>query len=150
MRCGPDDFENVNRIMRNDSVYPFAVSSSGETSKTEYPVSKDFLGDSRAVILSPTPDMVFIFIPYSETLYQGHSAVLPCARGKQAIKHGKEACRWLFQNTTCQKIMGLTPVYLRNAILFSLMVGFKKEGLQKKSHLFKGELFDMVLFGMNK
>ncbi len=148
MRCSAVDFENINRVMSDDSVYPFACSPNGSMCNVKNPVSIDFINDKRVVILSPHRDMIFIFIHYSDVLYQGHSAILPESRGKKAIKLGKDACKWMFDNTKCCKIIGMTPVVFRGAIIFSLQVGFKKEGLIKKSHLFNGKMEDMIIFGM--
>jgi hypothetical protein len=149
MRCAIKDLKKVSLILSDDSIY---IPVNGEPCKNEdrENIAEDILNNKKIYVLMPDEFSVFIFFPHSEELYVGHSAILPGGRGKSGIKLCKAAVQWMFDNTECIKIFGLTPVYLKHVIIFNKLVGFEQEGLLTDSCIKDGILYDQILFGLSK
>jgi len=58
--------------------------------------------------------------------YQVHFLFI--ARGREAIRHGKEALRVMFAEHGAKLIFGLTPLHLRHARIFNRWIGGKSAG----------------------
>lgn len=93
---------------------------------------------------------MFIFHPLNTVTVGAHSAVLPGFYGKKAREAGKLAIKWIFDNTRFMKINGSTPINNKLALKFNEDLGFKSEGINKKSYLKNGELYDQIYFGLER
>lgn len=149
MRCTIKDIDRTNRVLDDDSVYaPINGCKCPITKKGKN--AKQLLDDSRVHVLMPNEFSVFIFLPHSIELYIGHSAILLEGRGRLGIMAGKSAAKWMFENTRCIKIFGLTPVFMKHVIKYNKLLGFVQEGLLKNSCVKDGVLYDQILFGLSK
>ena len=148
-RCTIDDLKKVSLILSDDSVY---IPVNGAPCKGEYReiLAEEILSNGKVYVLMPNEFCVFIFSPHSKELYIGHSAVLPEGRGKEAIKAGKSSIKWMFDNTECIKLFGLTPIFMRHVAMFNRLVGFTREGILTDSYTKDGVLYDQILFGLSK
>lgn len=81
--------------------------------------------------------------------YEVHTFLLPNARGK-AVEIAKAAMQWLFNNSNCLRITTTVPDYNKLAIRLSLKSGMELIGINKKSFLKDGVLYDQQLFGISK
>lgn len=149
MRCSIADIDKIRRILTDDSVH-VPVYGCRYNPETCRDVAIDAFRDDRIIVLMPNDTAVFIFTPYSNEIYTGHSFVIKDGRGKKAIYGGKSAVKWMFENTGCIKIFGFTPEYAKHTILFNRLLGFKQEGLLTKSLTKDGKLFDQIIFGLSK
>jgi len=149
MRCTIDDKEKVNRILSDDSIY-IPINGVPCPEKLKNILADDLLRETKAYVLSPNDFSVLIFLAYDENLYTGHTSVLPEGRGRQAIRDGKLACQWMFENTKCIKIFGFTPEHMLHVRRFNILVGFKEEGVLSNSHMHNGSVENMIIFGLNK
>lgn len=80
-------------------------------------------------------DEKFLYLSYN-MLPRVHVCHVYCKksiRGKQAKELGKEALKWIFDNTDTTKIQTFTPEFRKHAYRFALSVGFKPEGFSEKA-----------------
>lgn len=145
MRVGINDKGAVMRVMGHDSV--FKAINGFPCNDPDY---MDGLLRSPNYILMPNENSVFVFLIYNRYMYNGHSAILPEGRGRDGFRAGRAACSWIFENTGCEKIYGLTPAHKKHIIKYNLVVGFKEEGLLSGCRDDDGTPCDMVLFGRSK
>ena len=76
-----------------------------------------------------------------------HIAVLQKYRGKMAKEALLQSFDWIFDNTSCIKIIGFEAVRNRAAIKFIGCLGVDREGLLKNAD---GQGGDVVIFGWSK
>ena len=93
---------------------------------------------------------MFVVFQLNGVTMDAHSAILPGFYGKKAIEAGKKAISWVFENTGALKINGSTPVCNRLALNFSEAIGFEREGINRKSFMLNGNLYDQVYFGLER
>lgn len=92
---------------------------------------------------------VFLGRPISPILYETHIVLLPCARGL-AAKAARHAVRWMFENTQCERLIGCVPVYNKLAINVAHNAGFEDFGINEKSFMKNGKLWDQVFLGISR
>jgi len=144
------DIPRINYILSQDDIFQSSIDDN-------FPHDQRWrlgriLVDMGAYISTPNEYCVFIGLPTSNSIvYEVHVAVVKEGRGRDAVKAARKAAIQFFNdNPTIQKLIGFTPVNLRQAIAFSRMVGFKKEGILTKSFLKDGELHDQYISGLSK
>lgn len=81
--------------------------------------------------------------------YEVHTILMPNARGK-AVKIAKGAMNWLFLNTGCLRVTTRVPSYNKLAQRLSLKTGMKLFGVDEKSFMKDGQLYDQFLYGLSK
>lgn len=71
-------------------------------------------------------------------------------RGRGTKEIGKAILNWIVKNSpnTIHKINTQIPVIYRDVIIFALSLGFKKEGVDRKSIMKDGKLLDRVCLGI--
>ena len=149
MRCFVENINEVSRVLEDDSVF-IPVNGHPIPENQKGFITKELLENGKIVVLMPNEYSVFIFLPHSHELYAGHSAILPEGRGRAGIRAGKAAAKWMFENTRCIKIFGLTPIFLKHVIAYNKLLGFVQEGISTNSCIKDGVLYDQVLFGLSK
>lgn len=96
------------------------------------------------------PIGLFVFIPETRVCWQSHISMIPEAWGHIA----RYACRlvfyWLWERTTCLRIIGSIPASNHLAVLFAIQCGMEKYGVNPRSFLRNGVLEDQVLVGINR
>jgi len=146
MRLTISDLKFTNDFLNDPSIYPFITDDFNNGIIN----SEILLNNESVYFLSPDPCSLFIFHPMTTILYQGH---MQCRKGlerKPSWVAGREAIDWMFKNTKCKKIMGLTPSYCGSAVNLAIKCGFKIEGILAKSFFKNGKLFDQVITGLAK
>lgn len=93
---------------------------------------------------------VCFLMPMNGTTLDLHSAILPEARGKQAIQIGKDVIQWIWENTRYIKLASWIPVANVPAYAFARKCGFVVEGTLTKSFMKDGKLQDQILVGLSK
>ncbi len=93
---------------------------------------------------------LLIGIPVNHVCLDVHVALLPEARGK-AVEICKGAMQWVFENS--QKIVRMTasiPDYNKLSIRLAKQVGMEFIGINRKSFLKDGVLYDQHFYGISK
>lgn len=73
---------------------------------------------------------VILFDAMGENTYQLHYC-LTHAKGREAIERVRLAFREMFEEYKASLIFGLTPVFLRHALIFNRLVGGKSAGIRE-------------------
>ena len=149
MRCSIEDIDLVSSILTDDSVFPWIIDD-GFDPLTKGKMAEILLSNPSIYVLSPNPYSVFVLTPRNAVTYDGHVNVLPAGRGKMALLAERAGISWMFENTPCQKIQGWTPAHYKHVLEYHIRVGFKEEGISRKSWLSGGKLYDEILFGIIK
>ena len=94
---------------------------------------------------------LFMFHQTNAHTYDIHSALLPEFWG-QSLAHllGLEACRWMVENTPCEKITTSVPSFNNPAYNMALAAGMSVEGCNRMSFMKHGQLYDQTLLGFTK
>ena len=94
---------------------------------------------------------LFMFHQTTTSCYDIHSALLPDFWG-HGIAHdiGKAACRWMVENTKCQKVTTSVPEFNNPARIMAMRAGMKVEGCNRSSFMKDGVLYDQLLLGFTK
>ena len=92
---------------------------------------------------------IFLARQMNKVCYEGHIVLLPSAFG-QSGEAAKLAVNWMFENTDCQRIIGCIPAYNTPAINVAKKAGMKQFGINEKSFMKDGILFDQVYLGISR
>jgi hypothetical protein len=93
---------------------------------------------------------MFVLIPESAICWRIHVCLMPAAYGERSSQAGREVTRWIFQNTSCLRLIGAIPRYLSLAQRFAVKSGWKWFGVNPQSHMKDGVLHDLILFGISR
>ena len=147
-RCGIHDAEFVRNIMTDPSIYPYN-SDDNSVSPEDFDPSS-FLKLEAVYFLSPGEDALFMVTPVNSVTYEVHSCVLPPARGKKAVVYAKYLIAWMFEHTTCRKLVTHVPSCNAPALALAVRAGMEREGVNRKSFLKNGILMDQTVLGICK
>ncbi len=94
---------------------------------------------------------VVAFIPQTPIVYKFHPAFLPDKWGDEQITDlTRLALDWAWKNLPVQKIVATFPVMYKSTLRLGQRVGFKREGINRKSFLKDGELHDQYYLGLTR
>lgn len=93
---------------------------------------------------------LFMFFPENTICWRSHICMLPGAYGPKAEKACREVFLWLWENSSCWRIIGSIPDYNRTAISFAERCGMTRYGTNPQSYVKNGKLLDQVLLGISK
>lgn len=93
---------------------------------------------------------MFIFYPENPICWRSHVCMLPESWGSQAHSACREVFEWLWEKTSCLRIIGTIPEWNRQALAFAVRCGMEKFGINTKSMQKGGKLFDQILLGISK
>jgi RimJ/RimL family protein N-acetyltransferase len=147
-RCDIEDLEMVENIMKDERV--FDDIRDDQIKFVDEIDMRQALNNEMVYVLSPNKYCMIMFIPLNLVTYDSHICSLPEFKGKELVEFGKESIVWMFENTSCQKIVANIPEYNRKAIIYALLCGFEKEGINKKSFLKDEKLYDQISLGLCK
>jgi len=143
------DYELVRQIVTHPDIYPF-VSDDYSPAPNDY---KPFESDSIWYVLAKDGDELlgmWSFVPDNAICWQVHTCLLPTAGGKRAKRAAKEMAEWIWQNTTCLRLVTNVPDYNRQASIFARWAGMVEFGRNPKSYMKTGILHDQILLGISK
>lgn|ERR1700730_11059917 len=93
---------------------------------------------------------MFIFYAENPICWRSHVCMLPESWGIPARQAFREAFTWLWEHSSCLRIIGSVPECNSLALAFALQCGMHKFGINEKSYQKGGRLFDQILFGISK
>jgi hypothetical protein len=140
------DIEEINYVLKHPNVKGFIEDDFSQD--VEYPML-----DIVYYLAARENDIIagmFVVLPINGVTVDAHSAMLPGFYGDKAREAGRLAIRWVFESTGFLKINGSTPDYNKRALRFSEDIGFKREGINKKSYMKNGKLYDQIYFGVER
>lgn len=93
---------------------------------------------------------LWAFMPENSVCWSMHTLLLPHSWGKFSHEALPKLFRWMWDNTTCRRIVGTAPVTNRLVINFVKSAGMAEYGLNPASYLKNGVLLDQVLLGISR
>lgn len=148
MRCSISDIDKVNEVLRNENVYPW-ISDDGSPCRESF-TAHELLINENIFVLMPSDGIVFILHPWNGITLEVHTNIIPERRGKDAIIETMRSMSWIFNNTSCLKIVTHVPFFNRQAKLFALKCKMKHEGVNRQSFMKNGVLYDQDILGITR
>jgi len=93
---------------------------------------------------------LFMLVPHSVVLWEVHTCLLPTCWGDLAHKAAIELVQWLWDNTSCRRLITNVPAYNRLALAFAKSAGLEQFGLNERSFLKNGKMHDLHMLGVSK
>ena len=142
------DLDLVRGIITAPEVYRH-VSDDGS------PKPEDFTpaGDPRIIYLGIEDggalNGVFMLVPQNVATVEVHTCLRKPLWGA-AIQATKQGIRWVWENTNFQRIVTNVPAPNRLATMLSKKSGMEMYGVNRRSFLKGGYLYDQLLFGISR
>jgi RimJ/RimL family protein N-acetyltransferase len=147
------DLELVRSILTHPRIYPW-ISDDGAPAAADFQpvdhpaiwyvlVKEQLCGGDRVLGL-------FLFTPQGAACWEVHTCLLPIAWGRRAAAAAAGAAEWLFEQTSCSRIVTTVPAYNRLALRFARAAGMTEYGRNPASYLKNGKLHDQVLLGLSR
>jgi RimJ/RimL family protein N-acetyltransferase len=92
---------------------------------------------------------LWMLVPENSICWHIHTALLPNAWGETALCAANYFKAWLWENTTCQRLITAVPETNRIALRFAQKTGMKEYGRNPRSFLRRGKLIDQILLGLS-
>jgi len=142
------DYELIHSIVTHPRIYPW-ISDDGTppVDKCEIKRSDDIY---YVLISEDNPAALFIFMPQNAVCYDFHVCVLPELWGRESVRAGRMAIHWMFEHSPARRIVGGVPTFNPLACHYALNLGMEKYGVNRKSYLHEGTLYDQNLYGISK
>lgn len=136
------DAAEATRIIQHPAVADLVC----DDHSTGYQVTDGDLGRWVGVYLDERLCGAFLLVPCNSITIEIHTCLLPELHGKPAIDAARQVLALIFNKF--RKVVTHVPVNNRRAALFAARLGFRTEGMNRKSFLKHGELLDQQLMGL--
>lgn len=111
------DIDEINKLINNPEIK--------ENSNIDHEID---VSDLMGYIWICGKGFLFVFIDIGDGVYECHVGATRAQRGKQAIIMGLESLRYMRENTSCDKVVGIVPCSNRAAIQYGKLLGFSIVG----------------------
>lgn len=144
------DFKLIYEIMSCDAIYPYITEDGSpdcldyeppDTPAMRYVMIYDDDGSELGL---------FVLVTQNMAMAEVHTCLLPRAYGSKAVKAGKLMEKWVWDATKFHRLVTLVPAYNRVALAFAKRCGMVQYGLNPKSYMKKGVLWDSILLGLSR
>lgn len=142
-----DDIEFVQKVLIHESIFE-SISDDMECNKDI--LAEAALTSNNLMLISPNEFTVIILNRINLITVEVHTCILPEGRGAMGIIAGKDSIKWIFDNTSYRKIMSWVPSFNKQAAVYAIKCGFKREGVCERSFKKNGIIYDMILYGICK
>lgn len=105
--------------------------------------------DERIIWLRAGDYGVFMAHAHNLVTFECHTMFMPKGRGK-VIEAGRQAVKWMFENTTCERIVTNVPEFNKVALKVAERSGFIQYGINPGSFKKNGNLYAQILLGISK
>lgn len=139
------DYGLIKRVMTDPGVYPKITDDFSVSAEQFEPIQSDLLWyvaawDNEQLL------GVFLLAPRNGIEYQVHNYLLPGSR-RLALKVARLGLAWAWENIKCRRIIGVTPAHETAALKVAAAAGMTRFGLDEKSLMRGGVLYDQVYTG---
>lgn len=136
------------RLSKPIDVYPIAKRYEEELCEQGFPLLyKNLTWEllEHVVVLVDEADTALTFsVPLTAYEYDVH-LVKTGGTTKAFIQVCKAMMEWMFTNTSCHRLQGRTPRYMRAANHLAAHVGFKREGVAREAWFKDGKFHDLIV-----
>ena len=139
--------EAATKILTHPSVYPI-VGDDNSMRAEDFSIPEMFK-PLVCIALGGQPAACTIYHWRNCVTAEVHVSVLPEWRSASYLA-GRDMLTWLWTETPAEKLVGMIPTDNRQALLYTLRLGFKIEGICSKSFLRNGQLLDQTMIGLER
>jgi len=132
------DYEKIREIYVKD--YDYFIDDGCPPYEFYNPIRSD------KVIYLVSRDNCFTAIPRNYVEYEVHFG----GNRRTLFFSARRAIDWMFNKTPCLKLTGQVPGYNKKAIRFGGRLGFKHEGINRKSFMKNNILYDQYIMGLTR
>ncbi len=143
------DMQLVRQIMTHRDVYP-GISDDGCPAANEFRPMEGSLICYLLVILKGKAVGLFVFVPHNTVTLEVHICLLRTCWGPRAIDAARGAAKWIWQHTRCERVVANIPEFNTHARRLAEAAGLTVMGINKRSYLKRGRLWDQFMFGISK
>jgi hypothetical protein len=93
---------------------------------------------------------LWMFVPENCATLKVHTCLLPGHGFHRARRAARLMAQWIWDHTTCQRIITDVPRFNRAAAAFARAAGMTEFGTNFRSFLKQGTLHDQILLGMSR
>ena len=93
---------------------------------------------------------IFALIERSPVLWEIHAALLPIAWGKPSRQIFPELLDWIWEHTTCHRLIADIPDFNRSALKYAEDVGMVRWGINEAAYQKDNKLYNIVMFGISR
>ena len=93
---------------------------------------------------------LFMFVPQNAATFEIHTCLLPSCWGAKATQIAHDLHEWAWNNMPCHRIVTNVPAYNRLALRFARKAGMREFGVNQKSYLKDGKLYDQIMLGASR
>lgn len=143
------DYALVRKVITDPKIYP-AVSDDGSPAAESFqPIQSDVLWYI-TVWEGQQLCGLFMFAPLNSATFEIHTCLLPWTWGAKAAQISHEIHGWAWKNLPCHRIITNVPAYNRLALRFARCAGMKEFGVNPRSYLKNGKLYDQIMLGSSR
>jgi len=141
------DVDIVRAILTHPDIYDRIAEDGTAAAKDYYPD----MTDGVYLVGADGDDLVGLmaYEPINGVTWECHVQVLPKHRKTLADEFAQTALRWAF-DMGCEKIVAQIPVLYPNVRDFGIKHGFEVEGINRKSYMKNGQLYDQWYMGLTR
>lgn len=139
------DIELINQVMLDSSIVN-DISDDSSLGCTLHKLPENF--EFMAIYDLGQLQGFYAIVPVNAVTAEIHTCLLPTVRGNKAIFAGQLLLNYLFSKYA--KAISWIPEINRKAVLYAVRLGFKVEGINRKSFLKNSVLIDQKLVGLTK
>lgn len=143
------DYELIKQIVTHPKVYPYVSDDYSPAPKEWRPIESEAIW---YVLVKDGEELLGLWtlIPQNAVCWEIHTTLLPNAWGDKGKQAARELADWVWQNTSCLRVITNVPEYNRLALKFAKEAGLETFGLNCKSYMKTGILHDQIMLGVSK
>lgn len=144
-----DDPNLIARVICHPRIWP-SVSDDGSGAPEDFRVS---ISDSIIYLgMYDSDEFIGLFMLHAHNAicWEVHTCLLPIAWGDKAKECATLCIRWMFSNTGCSRLITNVPLKNKLALRLAQAAGMQQFGINEKSFLKDGILFDQIMLGISK
>jgi RimJ/RimL family protein N-acetyltransferase len=143
------DYKLVRSIMTHPKLYPWCTDDFSPAAEDYSPPEHEAVW---YVLVKDAGELLglFAFVPQNGICWELHTRLLPEAWGPRALEALRCVIAWLWENTSCRRLVTNVPTFNRLALRFGRAAGLVEFGRNELSFLKNGVAYDQVLLGATK
>lgn len=143
------DMVLIRNIMTHPKIYS-KISDDGCPPAAEFQPAKDEMIIYALARDGSQPLGIWMLIPHNSVCWEIHTCLLPISYGERALKAAAAMLEWFWKHTDGNRLFTNVPSYNRLALRFAKKTGMKQFGVNEKSFLKDGKLYDQIMLGITK
>lgn len=148
------DMSLIKKIGTHPDIYPHIIDDGCPSNPADWQPHDNgrnyFLIPSFLSSTENIPMGIIAFYAINHVLFDAHICILPEFRKKMTADIGLKATQWMFDNTSCKKIIAFIPVNRPDVLALAQKGSLKLEGFCKNSFLSDGILIDQYIYGLGR